>query len=140
MDGMLIYDVGYSAFRVIDEIIKFLKLRGIEVVVDVRAFPRSKLPGFSSDELRKSLEANGIEYLWLGDKLGGYRKGGYEKYMKRRDFEEGIRALLSVVSKRRACLLCLERKRRACHRRFIIDKLRELGFIVKDLVEDREDV
>ena len=137
---LLVYDVGYGALKNVDTLIELLKSKGVEVVVDVRAFPKSKKPGFSGDELKGILEVNGIKYVWLGDRLGGYRSEGYERYMESDAFKSGMKLLLDVVSKKKACLLCLEKRRRYCHRRFIVNELKKLGFEVRDLVEDGEDV
>lgn len=133
---MLVYDVGYGVFKNVDALIELLRSKGIEAVIDLRAFPKSKKPGFSMNELREVLEVNGIEYIWLGDKLGGYRSGGYEKYMESDSFKDGMSILLDVISKKKACLLCLEKKRKFCHRRFIVNELKKFGFEVRGLVED----
>ncbi|MEM0240167.1 MAG: DUF488 domain-containing protein, partial [Candidatus Nezhaarchaeales archaeon] len=104
------------------------------VVVDVRAFPRSRIKGFSCDELKRELEKNGLEYVWLGDKLGGFRRGGYERYTKEEGFKRGLEILSIIARDKKVCLMCLERDRRFCHRRFIVEELRSVGFEVKDLV------
>ncbi|MEM2725184.1 MAG: DUF488 domain-containing protein, partial [Candidatus Nezhaarchaeales archaeon] len=114
--------------------LSFLKAKNIEVVVDVRAFPRSRIKGFSRDELKRELEKNGLEYVWLGDKLGGFRRGGYEGYTKEEGFKRGLEILSIIARDKRVCLMCLERDRRFCHRRFIVEKLKSVGFEVKDLV------
>lgn len=131
---MLVYDVGYGSFRRVDDFVRLLRLRGVEVVVDVRAFPRSRIPGFGGDELSRVLAVNGVEYVWLGDRLGGFRRGGYESYVGSSAFMDGFNRLVEIASKRRVCLLCLERDRRYCHRRFIVERLERLGFTVRDLV------
>lgn len=131
----MVYDVGYGAFKYIDDFLKLLKARSVEVVVDLRAFPRSKIRGFSRDELKGELEKNGLEYVWLGDKLGGFRKRGYEEYMREEGFREGLRILSTIARDKMVCLMCLERNRRFCHRRFIVEALRKMGFEVKDLVK-----
>jgi len=133
---LLVYDVGYGVFKNVDALIELLRSKGIEAVIDLRAFPKSKKPGFSMNELKEVLEVNGIEYIWLGDKLGGYRSGGYEKYMESDSFKDGMSILLDIISKKKACLLCLEKKRKFCHRRFIVNELKKFGFEVRGLVED----
>lgn len=128
------YDVGYGAFKSIDDFLKLLRARNVEVVVDVRTFPRSKIKGFSRDELKEGLEKSGLEYVWLGDKLGGFKRGGYESYMKKEGFRRGLEVLSTIARDKKVCLMCLERDRRFCHRRFIVEVLRGMGFEVKDLV------
>jgi len=134
---LLLYDVGYGSFRRLEELLRMLRAKGVEVLIDVRAFPRSRVKGFNREELEKELKKNGIEYVWLGDKLGGFKRGGYEKYLQSDGFREGVETLLSVARNKRVCLMCLERDRRFCHRRFIVKVLRGLGVEVRDLVRDQ---
>lgn len=75
-----------------------------------------------------------MEYVWLGGKLGGFRRGGYERYTKEKDFREGLEVLSSIARSKKVCLMCLERDRRFCHRRFIVEELKRMGFEVKDLM------
>jgi uncharacterized protein (DUF488 family) len=135
--SLLLYDVGYGAFKRLEELLEVLRARRVEVLVDLRAFPKSRIKGFNREELEEGLKRNGMKYLWLGDKLGGFRREGYEKYMKSDNFREGIETLLSIARDKRVCLMCLERDRRFCHRRFIIRALKELGVEVRDLVRDQ---
>jgi len=132
---LLIYDVGYGRFKNVGDLIKLLKERDVQVLVDIRAFPRSKIPGFNRENLCRCLRDNGLDYVWLGDKLGGYRKGGYEKFMESEIFKDGLEELIQLAMRRTVCIMCLEKKRSGCHRRFIVTKLKERGFEVKDLVE-----
>ena len=67
------YTVGHST-RKIEEFISLLKASRIELLVDVRAFPVStRNPQFNKKNLKTYLSQNGIEYIWLGRELGGYR-------------------------------------------------------------------
>lgn len=136
MGFLLLYDVGYGALKRLEELFTLLKTKGVKVLVDLRAFPKSRIKGFNREELEEELRRNGVKYLWLGDKLGGFRKGGYEKYLQSDGFREGIEALLSVARNEGVCLMCLERDRRFCHRRFIVEALKEVGIEVRDLVRD----
>ncbi len=117
--------------------LKMLKAKKVEVLIDVRAYPRSRIEGFNRHELEEGLKKNGVEYIWLGDRLGGFRRGGYQKYVQSNGFREGVEILLSIARNRRACLMCLEKDRRFCHRRFIVEALKELGVEVRDLLRDR---
>lgn len=111
-----------------------LKAKGVQVVVDVRAFPRSRIKGFSFDELEGELNRSGVDYIWLGKELGGFRKKGYENYVKKESFRRGLEVLSIIARDKITCLMCLERDRKFCHRRFIVEELRKMGFDVKDLV------
>ena len=137
MGHLLLYDVGYGSFKRLEELLKVLKAKGVEVLVDLRAFPRSRIKGFNREELEEELKRNGVKYLWLGDKLGGFRREGYEKYVQSNGFREGMEILLSVARDKVVCLMCLERDRRFCHRRFIVEALKGLGVEVRDLARDQ---
>ena len=76
----VIYTLGTST-RSIEEYVEILAMHGIEVLVDVRRFPKSRLEHFNRPSLRAVLAGAGIQYIYLGGELGGYRTGGYEKHM-----------------------------------------------------------
>ena len=61
---MRIFTIGYEGATV-GEFIAALQSAGIERVLDVRALPLSRRPGFSKSSLRASLEQSGIEYIHL---------------------------------------------------------------------------
>ena len=127
------YTIGYGG-RSIDKLISLLKDHGVTLVVDVRRFPTSKVEDFKREKLKVHLEGNGIKYLWLGDKLGGFRSGGYEKHLNSTEFKEGINRLIELSKREVVCILCLERKPKHCHRRFIAKALEELGFKVHHII------
>ncbi len=133
------YTVGHSN-RSLEELIRLLRKCSIKVVVDVRRFPTSKMcPHFEREALRGELSKRGIEYVWLGESLGGFRRGGYEKYMETEEFVRGMEELLSVLeSGKRAAILCKERLWFKCHRRFISDVLVGLGYRVIHLIDEEK--
>jgi len=105
----------------------------IDIVVDVRRWPTSKIDHFKKENLESLLKGAGIRYLWLGDKLGGFRRGGYRKFMDSLEFEEGISALISLSESGNLCFLCLEPDPKRCHRRYIIERLSSLGFEISNI-------
>lgn len=123
---MKIYTIGYGG-RKIEEFVEVLRKHGITMVIDVRRFPKSKDPLFSKESLEIFLGENGIKYVFFGENLGGFVKGGYEKYMETQSFKEGIKILLSVVKGEVAVLMCREKNVKYCHRRFISKYLKNLG-------------
>ena len=127
------YTIGYSG-RSITKLISILRDYGVTLVVDVRRFPTSRVEDFKRENLRLYLEENGIKYLWLGDKLGGFRSGGYHKYVESAEFNDGIRRLAELSKSEVVCILCLERKPKHCHRRFIAEALENMGFKVYHIV------
>ncbi len=96
-----------------------LKEHRIEVLVDVRRFPTSKAEHFKSEAMEQWLSEQGIEYVWLGKELGGYRHGGYKAYMRTKLFKDGIERLSEIARQKRTCIMCMEPNPKYCHRRFI---------------------
>ncbi len=123
---MIIYTIGHST-RSTEDFLKILKHYGIETVVDVRHFPSSKkFPWFNKDMLEKTLAEGGIKYFWL-EALGGFRKGGYAEYTKTQEFAEGIKRLEEIAEQGRTAVMCAEILFFRCHRRYISEKLTQLG-------------
>ena len=118
--------------------ISLLKYYDIKMLVDVRRFPKStKYPYFNRDRLQHKLDKLGIGYLWLGVLLGGFRKGGYEEYMKTEDYTEGINRLLSAIQNTNCnvAIMCSEKLWFKCHRRFISDTLVSRGIEVIHIID-----
>lgn len=120
--------------RGLEEFLRLLLSHGVRRAVDVRRFPKSRFPHFCKDELERSLREQGIEYIWLGEQLGGYRKGGYEAWMKQNSFEEGLKLLMGLASSALTAFFCAERYPWRCHRRFIAKRLKEEGWEVIELI------
>ncbi|GLI54106.1 DUF488 domain-containing protein [Thermodesulfovibrio yellowstonii] len=135
MSEKLIYTIGTSN-RSIDEFIEILKKYQIKKAIDVRSFPKSKkFPHFNSERLIEALEKEGIGYFYLGDKLGGFRKGGYENYTKTEEFKRGIEALEELAENSLSVFFCAEKLFFRCHRRFISEVLTQRGWKVIHIVE-----
>ncbi|KXB01267.1 hypothetical protein AKJ44_02725 [candidate division MSBL1 archaeon SCGC-AAA261F17] len=129
---MKIYTIGYGD-KEFKELVKLLKRIDIKQVVDVRSFPKSKWPEYEKESLQKTLPEQGIEYVHLRE-LGGYRDGGYENYMETKNFQKGLDKLIELAQKQSTVIMCLESYPNGCHRRFISQKLSELGWEVIHLV------
>lgn len=71
----VIYSLG-SSLRSPEDFIGLLHCYRIEMLADVRRFPTSRLGYFKKEQLVELLQANTIRYCYLGEELGGYRKGG----------------------------------------------------------------
>ncbi|MEM2952935.1 MAG: DUF488 domain-containing protein [Candidatus Bathyarchaeia archaeon] len=121
-----VWTIGHSN-RSIEAFLELLNEHGIQVLADVRSFPTSKTEHFKREKMEKWLPENGIEYMWLGKELGGYRRGGYKAHMGTKLFKEGIRKLLEVASQKRTCIMCMEPNPKYCHRRFISTHLEKKG-------------
>ncbi|MHA2219732.1 MAG: DUF488 family protein, partial [Candidatus Hodarchaeales archaeon] len=66
-----VFTIGYEK-RKIDEFVKVLIGNGIDILVDIRANGYSRKPGFSHVALKKKLESEGVDYLYLQE-LGAPR-------------------------------------------------------------------
>ncbi len=133
-----VYTLGHSN-RPLQEFLEILKEYNIRRLVDVRRFPKSsKYPYFNRENLAQTLRSIGVDYIWFGDLLGGFRSGGYEEYMKTREYLKGIRRLIEIIEETRdgfVAIMCSERLWFKCHRRFIADTLTEMGYNVVHIVE-----
>jgi uncharacterized protein (DUF488 family) len=139
---MRIWTIGHST-RGIDEFISLLEENEIKLLVDVRAFPRSKrYPQFSKDALGESLNVHGIRYEHFPE-LGGKRKSkpdsrntawrnasfrGYADYMETEQFQEGIERLVDIAAEAGpTAIMCAEAVWWRCHRSLIADYLKAPG-------------
>jgi len=133
-----LYTIGHST-RTLDELVSALEAHGIEALVDIRAFPKSRrLPHFNREALEVELPKRGIRYVWMKT-LGGYRKStkknsphtamrnasfrNYADYMLTEEFGAAMDALLKIAENSRTAYMCAERVYFHCHRMLISDWL-----------------
>jgi len=136
---MKIYTLGTSN-RTIEDFLEILKEYEITTVIDVRRFPTSKFLHFKKGNLQKYLKENKISYIYLGNELGGYRKNGYEKYMKTEEFKKGLRKIIELSEKGNVAIVCCEKFFWKCHRRFIAEELKKEGKKVIHIIEKNRNV
>ena len=111
------------------EFIAALQKAGVERVIDVRAVPLSRRPGFSKNVLAAGLREAGIDYVnlkALGTPPEGReaaRKGKHDVlervYAAQLETPEaGMQAaqLAELVEEKPSALLCFERNAAQCHR------------------------
>lgn len=91
-----VYTLG-TGRRSEEDFIEILFGYDIKTLVDVRSFPKSKMPLFTRANLENLLRKEGINYVFLGRELGGFRKGGYEAYTGTEEFKKGIDKLEQVA-------------------------------------------
>jgi len=113
----------------------------IQMVVDVRAFPRSRAnPQFNIEVLPASLASSGIGYQHISE-LGGRRHRSrtappsvntfwsnqsfrnYADYAATEAFHVGMSQLLELIGLHRCAIMCSESLWWRCHRRIISDYL-----------------
>ena len=135
MAARVILTAGYEG-RVQDELLDRLVAVGARVLLDSRAVPMSRKPGFSKRVLGASAEARGIRYVHL-QALGTPKAGreaaraGHPAEMERifaahMATEAALAALgaaREIVMSAPACLLCFERDPHFCHRRIVAGML-----------------
>jgi uncharacterized protein (DUF488 family) len=151
-----IYTVGHSSSSV-EELIETLDSEQIQLLVDVRRFPSSQRhPQYNRPRLEAALSAKDVDYLWMGESLGGHRKEilpvdqspnrawqeaafrNYADAMGTEPFLEGIEQLEWRAERERTALMCAERDWAHCHRRLLSDLLVVRGWRVIHLPQ-RED-
>lgn len=138
----MVYTIGYSGFTP-SEFMQELKKRGVEVVVDVRRFPRSKYPFYAGDALRSALAETGINYVWLGElgalgvrgpRAGCVESHTFDVYVWRLYHYAPalfqLEELVSLAKRHTVAILCREENWRACHRQFLADYLTRQGLEV----------
>jgi uncharacterized protein (DUF488 family) len=127
-----IFTIGYEGTTVA-EFLAALKAAGVERVIDVRALPLSRRPGFSKSPLRAALDEAGIEYVHLkalgtpADGRSAARAGRYEDleriYAGQLELPEAMAQageMLALAAERPSALLCLERDPAHCHRTLLL--------------------
>lgn len=129
---MHIFTIGYEASTQPD-LIAALKASGVERLIDVRAVPLSRKPGFSKNILANGLAEAGIEYVHL-KALGtppegreAARKGRHAEleriYAGQLELPEAIVAaaqMLELAIEKPSALLCFERDPAGCHRTLLL--------------------
>jgi uncharacterized protein (DUF488 family) len=126
-----IFTIGHSNHDIAD-FINLLLANKIELVIDVRSAPYSKIyPHFNKKSLEVSLTKNSIEYLFLGDSVGGrsnnlndYSKGRvmYKRIAQKEDYISSINLIISLSSEHKTVLMCSEKDPLECHRTLLISR------------------
>ena len=131
---MTLYSIGHSSLPA-EVFLSHLERFGICLLIDVRRYPMSRRhPQFNRKALESLLAEKSIEYLHLGEELGGFREGAYEEYVRTESFRRGI-AILRENAHRTLAFLCAEKNPWECHRRFIAEELSRMGYEVRHIVD-----
>jgi uncharacterized protein (DUF488 family) len=121
-----LFTVGHSNWE-FPGFVELLHDSQIELLVDVRSKPHSsRFPQFSQPGFEMQLKAEEIDYLFLGDELGGrpddpdaYQPNGVVDYAARRKsyaFRAGVERLVMELEKRAVAIMCAEEDPLECHR------------------------
>ncbi len=134
----MIYTIGYGG-RSWSEFKQLINKYSIKLVADVRRWPVSRRVNWACREnLEYLLTSIKVDYLWLGEYLGGYRSGGYKNYTSSREYAVGVGILEGLAESLRTgftAIMCMEKLWFRCHRRFISDTLVKKGFRVLHILE-----
>jgi uncharacterized protein (DUF488 family) len=149
---MTVYTIGHST-RSLDELVAILQEAEVELLVDVRAFPRSRRnPQFNAEALPGALDAARIGTRHLGA-LGGRRGArklespspnglwreaafrNYADYALTPGFRTGLETLKALAGAQCCAVMCAEADWRNCHRRFVADYLLAAGLEVVHLLD-----
>lgn len=129
---MKIYTIGYEA-TTMAEFIAALKRAGVERVIDVRALPLSRRPGFSKNILAATLQAEGIDYVHL-KQLGTPKRGRdaakkgdvttlrevYDGQLGLPEAQAQAARMRELAAEKPSALLCFERNPEHCHRTLLL--------------------
>jgi uncharacterized protein (DUF488 family) len=147
---MLVHTIGHSR-RSAAELFELLRESRIELVADVRRFPRSRTnPQFNAEALAPFLSERGINYRHLPS-LGGRRSStsgapssntlwrvaafrAYADYAEGPEFRGGFDELMRLAERRRVAIMCAEAVWWQCHRRIVADYLIAAGVEVRHIL------
>jgi uncharacterized protein (DUF488 family) len=129
---MRIFTIGYEGTTV-PEFIAALRKAGVERLIDVRALPLSRRPGFSKSPLKAALEEAGIDYVHL-KALGTPSEGRTAAragrhldmariYAGQLELPEAIvqsAQMLELAREKPSALMCMERDPAHCHRTLLV--------------------
>ena len=129
---MRIFTIGYENTTV-GEFLTALQGAGVKRVIDIRAVPNSRRPGFSKTPLRNALAEVGIDYVHLralGTPAEGRaaaragRQADLERiYAGQLELPEAIAQsaqMADLAAEKPSALLCYERDPEACHRSLLL--------------------
>jgi len=125
-----LYTIGHSATQ-FPAFLAMLRRSEVNLLVDVRSKPQSlRFPHFDQVELERAVRVEGIDYVFLGEELGGrpedpkaYGNDGIVDYEARRKsygFRAGIERVVQELAKNDLVLMCSEEDPLNCHRFLMI--------------------
>eukprot|EP01004_Peranema_trichophorum_P008448 NODE_7202_length_801_cov_24.971976_g6594_i0.p1 GENE.NODE_7202_length_801_cov_24.971976_g6594_i0~~NODE_7202_length_801_cov_24.971976_g6594_i0.p1 ORF type:complete len:227 (-),score=21.37 NODE_7202_length_801_cov_24.971976_g6594_i0:119-757(-) len=132
----IMFTVGHSNHSA-SSFIKLLQMHNITDLVDIRSFPASgRFPHFNKTTLSMNCEDANINYIWMGNELGGKGIG----VGRRLQTEEGKQALNNLVEMiqigspklgdsrgRLIAIMCSEGNWRECHRSMVSNAISNLN-------------
>src|SRR3954469_7759052 len=130
---MRIFTIGYEG-ATMAEFLAALETAGVRRIIDVRALPLSRRPGFSKTPLSGALAEAGIDYVHpkaLGTPAEGRAAARAGRHADLRRIYSGqlelaeaiaqMAQMLALADEVPSALLCFEREPAACHRTMLLD-------------------
>ena len=129
---MVLYSIGHSNVE-IGAFIDLLHRHGIQALADARSQPYSRYsPQYNREALSRAVLEAGLEYIYVGEALGGRPEGAefyygsgkvdYDRLAASPFYISGIDRLLELAQTRRVAFLCSEADYRNCHRYKLITR------------------
>lgn len=131
-----LFTIGYEG-TTIACVIEALLAAGVRHLIDVRAVPLSRKPGFSKRQLAAGLDEAGLRYTnlrGLGTPKAGRmaaRRGDtptmqriFRAQMQTPEAEADLAHAIAIAREAPACLLCFERDALCCHRLLVAEAMR----------------
>lgn len=149
---MKVYTIGHSN-RDLYVFINILIHYGITHLIDIRSVPYSRFEQFDQGNLQRQLKACNIEYVYMGDTLGGrpddpacYNNGvvaiediNYRMYENTDGYRRAIQNFMRacMAPNKVVCIMCTEKIPSICHRHNLITKtLQESQFEVIHIIDE----
>ena len=140
---MKIYTIGYEAVTMA-EFVAALQAAGVQRVIDVRALPLSRRPGFSKSSLTAELATQGIDYVHL-KALGTPKRGRdaakkgdvatlravYDEQLELPEAQAQAAIMLGLAAEMPSALLCFEREPAHCHRTLLLEAVGQGAEVVE---------
>lgn len=146
---MTLYSIGHSNAN-LNAFLDLLRRNEIAALVDTRSQPYSRYnPHFSREALKQSVNEHGIEYVYLGNRIGGKPEGrefyfpngkvNFEVLAQSPGYLSGIEQLLTLAERRNVAFMCAEADYKHCHRYWLITRsLVERGIDVRHILHSGE--
>ncbi|HYD18911.1 MAG TPA: DUF488 domain-containing protein [Patescibacteria group bacterium] len=141
-----IFTIGYEGVTV-EAFLRRLESAGVKTLIDVRAVPLSRKPGYSKNRLAAFLAERGIAYAGLkglGTPAAGReaaRKGRisemraiFGRHMETEPALADLTKAIEIAGTAPACLLCFEHSAACCHRLMVAEIMAEkTGMDIRNL-------
>jgi len=126
-----ILTIGHSRHS-LERFLALLETAQVMAIADVRSAPMSRFsPHFNKSALAASLAEQGIDYMFLGQALGGrparedmftHGRADYEKMTASPEFRAGLAKLIEAAQRYRLAAMCSEADPLDCHRCLMVGR------------------